>query len=74
MRVDVQVVSRAKGEPVIGLGLDDFEVWLDDRQIINQDLKNNRITIRIEMEPSVPLGIASWKTKAALRDIRLRRL
>jgi hypothetical protein len=51
-----------------------IEVWLDDRQIINQDLKNNRITIRIEMEPSVPLGIASWKTKAALRDIRLRRL
>ena len=51
-----------------------IEVWLDDRQIINQDLKDNRITIRIEMEPSVPLGIASWKTKAALRDIRLRRL
>jgi Domain of Unknown Function (DUF1080) len=51
-----------------------IEVWLDDRQIINQDLKGNRITIRIEMEPSRPLGIASWKTKAALRDIRLRRL
>jgi hypothetical protein len=51
-----------------------IEVWLDDRQIINQDLKGNRITIRIEMEPSRPLGIASWKTKAALRDIRLHRL
>jgi hypothetical protein len=51
-----------------------IEVWLDDQQIINQDLKGNRITIRIEMEPSRPLGIASWKTKAALRDIRLRRL
>lgn len=51
-----------------------IEVWLDDRQIINQDLKGNRITIRIEMEPSRPLGIASWKTKAALRDIRLRHL
>ena len=51
-----------------------IEVWLDDRQIINQDLKGNRISIRIEMEPSRPLGIATWKTKAALRDIRLRRL
>lgn len=51
-----------------------IEVWLDDSQIINQDLKGNRITIRIEMEPSTPLGIATWKTKGALRDIRLRRL
>jgi 3-keto-disaccharide hydrolase len=51
-----------------------IEVWLDDRQIISQDLKGNRITIRMEMEPSLPLGIATWKTKAALREIRLRRL
>lgn len=51
-----------------------IEVWLDDRQIISQDLKGNQITIRMEMEPSLPLGIATWKTKAALRDIRLRRL
>jgi hypothetical protein len=53
---------------------DKIDVWLDDRQIISQDLKGNRITIRIEMEASRPLGIATWKTKAALRDIRLRRL
>jgi hypothetical protein len=51
-----------------------IEVWLDERPIISQDLKDNKITIRIEMEPSRPLGIAAWKTKAALRDIRLRRL
>jgi hypothetical protein len=51
-----------------------IETWLDGRQIISQDLKGNRITIRIEMEPSRPLGIASYKTKAALRDIRLHRL
>ena len=50
-----------------------IEVWLDERQIINQELKGNRITIRMEMEPSTPLGIATWKTKGALRDIRLRR-
>jgi VWFA-related protein len=31
VRVDVQVVNSSKGDPVIGLGLDDFEVWLDGR-------------------------------------------
>jgi len=51
-----------------------IEVWLDERQIINQDLKGNRITIRMEMEPSTPLGIATWKTKGALRDIRMKQL
>jgi hypothetical protein len=51
-----------------------IEAWLDDRQIITQDLKGNKVDIRIEMELSKPLGVASWKTKAALRDIRLRRL
>ena len=51
-----------------------IQVWLDERQIINQDLKDNKISVRIEVEPSKPLGVATWKTKGALRDIRLRRL
>jgi hypothetical protein len=51
-----------------------IEAWLDDRQIITQNLKGNDVDIRIEMEFSKPLGVASWKTKSALRDIRLRRL
>lgn len=51
-----------------------IEAWLDERQIIDQTLKAHKIDIRIEVEPSRPLGIASWRTKAALRNIRLRRL
>jgi hypothetical protein len=51
-----------------------IEAWLDERQIINQDLKGNSVDVRIEMELSRPLGVASWRTKAALRNIRLRRL
>ena len=51
-----------------------IEAWLDDRQIITQPLKGNKIDIRLEMDVSKPLGVASWKTKSALRDIRLRRL
>jgi len=51
-----------------------IETWLDDRQIIKQDLKGNKISIRVEMEPSLPLGITSYRTKAALRDLRLHKL
>ncbi len=51
-----------------------IQAWLDDRQIIDQALKDNKITVRMEVEPSKPLGVATWKTKGALRDIRLRRL
>lgn len=51
-----------------------IEAWLDERQIINQSLKGNRIGTRFEVEPSQPLGVASWQTTAALRDVRLRRL
>ena len=51
-----------------------IEAWLDERQIINQSLKGNKISTRFELDLSQPLGVASWRTKAALRDVRLRRL
>jgi hypothetical protein len=51
-----------------------IETWLDDRQIIKQERKGNKISIRVDMEPSLPLGIASYRTKAALRDLRIRKL
>ena len=47
---------------------------LDDKQIVEQELKGHKIDVRIEVEPSQPFGVASYRTKAALRDIRLRRL
>jgi len=51
-----------------------IEAWLDDRQIVDVGLEGNKVTTRIEVAPSEPLGVASWRTTAALRDLRLRRL
>jgi hypothetical protein len=51
-----------------------IETWLDERRIINQPLKGRRIDTRIEVDASQPMGVASWRTKSALRDIRLRKL
>ncbi|MBI3465213.1 MAG: DUF1080 domain-containing protein [Planctomycetes bacterium] len=49
-----------------------IEVWLDGKQIIDVETEGRRISIRIEVERSRPLGIASWCTTAALRDIKVR--
>jgi Domain of Unknown Function (DUF1080) len=51
-----------------------IDSWLDGKHIIEQDVKGNQISVRIEVEPSQPLGIASWRTKAGIRQVRLRRL
>jgi len=51
-----------------------IEAWIDKEQIVNQDLADHNLSIRIEVEASRPFGIASYETKAALRNIRMRRL
>ena len=51
-----------------------IEAWLDEKPIVDLALHGNKVDTRIEVEPSRPLGIAAWRTKSALREIRLRRL
>jgi hypothetical protein len=53
---------------------DKIQAWLDERQIIDQIITGRTIDVRTEVELSRPLGIAAWRTKSALRNIRLRRL
>lgn len=50
------------------------EAWLDDEQIVDLTTAGRQIGTRIEVEPSKPLGIATWRTTGALRKIRLRKL
>ena len=58
----------------IRVSAEKIEAWLDERQIVDVVRKGKEIDVRIEMIKSQPIGVASWRTKAALRDIRLRRL
>jgi hypothetical protein len=51
-----------------------IEAWIDDQQVVNQPTKGRRIGTRIEVELSKPFGICAWETRAALRNIRVRRL
>lgn len=48
--------------------------WLDGKQIVDQNLKDRKISIRHEVELSKPFGITSYSTTAALRKIRVRKL
>ena len=51
-----------------------IEAWLDSKKIIDVIIEGRQISIRWECEPSIPFGIATWRTTGAVRDIRIRKL
>ena len=48
--------------------------WLDDHRIIDVGTAGRQISVRPEVDASRPLGIASYRTRAALRRIETRSL
>lgn len=48
--------------------------WIDDKEILDVELAGKKIGIRSEVDPCKPLGICSWRTKAALRNIVLKEI
>ncbi len=53
---------------------DTVKALIDDEVIVDVSTKNRSLSIRPEVELSKPFGIASWRTTAALRNIRLEKL
>lgn len=51
-----------------------IQVWLDEKQIISQDIQDVKLSIRPEVVLSKPLGIATFDTKGAIRKIQYRPL
>lgn len=52
---------------------DKLQVWIDNERVINVPLKDRQVGMRAgEIEMSVPLGIATFQTATALRNIRVR--
>jgi hypothetical protein len=49
-----------------------IECFLDGERVVNQPRKGHTISIRESVEPSRPLGIASYCTVAELRKLRWR--
>jgi hypothetical protein len=49
-----------------------IQAWIDDEQIVKTFIKDRKITVRGEVEPSQPLGIASFQSTAAIKNIRIK--
>ncbi|MGD9721199.1 MAG: DUF1080 domain-containing protein [Pirellulales bacterium] len=49
-----------------------IQAWIDDKQRVDVDTEGKRIGIRLEIDASRPLGIATYNTEAALRKIEIR--
>jgi hypothetical protein len=51
-----------------------IEAWIEDEQMVDLETKDKKIGLRFgEIKSSLPLGIAAFQTKAAVREIRLKR-
>jgi hypothetical protein len=53
---------------------DRITAWIDGKEIVDQDITDRKISVRIEVELSKPFGFATYETRAALRKIRIREL
>ncbi|MCO6459667.1 MAG: DUF1080 domain-containing protein [Pirellulaceae bacterium] len=49
-----------------------IQAWIDGKLEVDQDIRDRRISTRVEVDPSKPLGFCTWETKASLRKISYR--
>lgn len=51
-----------------------IECWIDDKRVVNVDIKDRKLSTRIEVDLCTPLGFCCFDTKAAMRNVRIRKL
>ncbi len=51
-----------------------IEVWIDNKAVVNLAVQGRRISTRVEVDLSKPLGFSAWETRSELKDIAYRRL
>ncbi len=49
-----------------------IEAWIDDYRIVDFTINDYDLSVRWEMESSIPFGIATYNTTGALRNISLK--
>jgi hypothetical protein len=53
---------------------DRIQCFIDNEKLVDQPLKDRKISIRDELIPSKPLGIATYATTARIQKLRWRKL
>lgn len=48
-----------------------IEAWIDKEKMVDFTIGHRKLSIRIEVEESKPLGIATWRTTGAVRNIQV---
>jgi len=51
-----------------------IQCWVNDEQYVDLETRGKRLNVRMDIRNSKPLGIASWRTAAAIKNIRLTKL
>lgn len=51
-----------------------IEAWIDDEQVVDVSTEGRRISTRADIDECLPLGVASWRTTAWVRNVRMRKL
>ena len=49
-----------------------IQAWLDDEDLVDVEIEGRKIGIRPEVDLSQPLGIATWQTAGAVRNIVIK--
>ena len=50
------------------------KVWIDDKQLVDFDGSDRKLTVSEELAPCSPLGMATWKTGSEIRRFKYRKL
>ncbi|WP_153559038.1 3-keto-disaccharide hydrolase [Roseimaritima sediminicola] len=51
-----------------------IQCWIDDKQHVDVERGDHEFTIRNEMDPSLPVGIAAFQVTSEIRNVRYRKL
>jgi hypothetical protein len=51
-----------------------IEAWIDGKPVVKQALEGHKLSIRPEVELNRPLGICTFETRAALKNLKVQRL
>ncbi len=50
------------------------QAWVNDEEVVNLERQDQRFGVRIEIDPSLPMGLATYSTTAEIKNFEYRKL